>query len=85
MERWAPKGQDALSGLDPALTLVVPEQQEKRAAADLAHFPRLPVHVVPMTHLGYAALVRPDGYAAGRIAPEQYPRLLELLARALGA
>jgi 2-polyprenyl-6-methoxyphenol hydroxylase-like FAD-dependent oxidoreductase len=84
VERWAPKGQDALSGLDPALTLVVPEQQEKRAAADLARFPRLPVRVVPRAHLAQSALVRPDGYVAGSAAPDQHARLLELLTRALG-
>jgi hypothetical protein len=66
------------------LTLVVPEQQEKRAAADLARFPRLPVRVVPRAHLAQSALVRPDGYVAGSAAPDQHARLLELLTRALG-
>ena len=83
--RWAPKGQGVLSGLDPALTLVVPEQQGARAAAEATRFRTLPVRVVQRTRLGQAALVRPDGYVAGRVAPEQHPRLLELLARALGA
>jgi 2-polyprenyl-6-methoxyphenol hydroxylase-like FAD-dependent oxidoreductase len=84
VERWAPKGQGALSGLDPALTLVVPEHQAKRAAEGAARFQTLPVGVVPRAHLGYAALVRPDGYVAGRAAPDEHARLLELLARALG-
>jgi hypothetical protein len=84
VERWAPKGQDALPGLDPALALLVPEHQGTQAVEDAARFRTLPVGVVPRAHLGYAALVRPDGYVAGRAAPEQYPRLLELLARALG-
>jgi 2-polyprenyl-6-methoxyphenol hydroxylase-like FAD-dependent oxidoreductase len=85
VERWAPKGQGVLSGLDPTLTLVVPEQQGTRAAEEAARFRTLPVRVVQRTRLGHAALVRPDGYVAGRVAPEQHPRLLELLARALGA
>ena len=84
VERWAPKGQGALSGLDPALRLVVPEHQAKRAAEGAARFQTLPVVVVPRAHLGYAALVRPDGYVAGRAAPDEHARLLELLARALG-
>jgi 2-polyprenyl-6-methoxyphenol hydroxylase-like FAD-dependent oxidoreductase len=85
VERWAPKAQGALPGLYPAFTLVVPEDQAKRAAGDVARFSALPVRVVPRAHLAHAALVRPDGYVAGRAAPEQYPRLLELLARALGS
>jgi 2-polyprenyl-6-methoxyphenol hydroxylase-like FAD-dependent oxidoreductase len=85
VERWAPKGQGVLSGLDPTLTLVVTEQQGTRAAEEAARFRTLPVRVVQRTRLGHAALVRPDGYVAGRVAPEQHPRLLELLARALGA
>ncbi len=84
VERWAPKGQGALPGLDPALTLVVPENQGTRAAEDAARFRTLPVRVVPRAHLAHAALVRPDGYVAGRVAPDQHARLLELLARALG-
>ena len=84
VERWAPKGQGALSGLDPALRLVVPEHQAKWAAEGAARFQTLPVVVVPRAHLGYAALVRPDGYVAGRAAPDEHARLLELLARALG-
>jgi hypothetical protein len=67
------------------LALVVPEDQAKRAAEDVARFSALPVRVVPRANLAHAALVRPDGYVAGRAAPDQYPRLLELLARALGA
>jgi 2-polyprenyl-6-methoxyphenol hydroxylase-like FAD-dependent oxidoreductase len=85
VQRWAPKGQGGLPGLEPALTLVVPEHLGKRAAEDAARFPTLPVRVVPRAHLAHAALVRPDGYVAGRAAPDQYARLLELLARALGA
>src|SRR5215218_9665309 len=84
VERWAPKGQGVLSGLDPALALLVPEHQEKRAAEDAARFRTLPVRVVPRSHLGHAALLRPDGYVAGRAAPDQHAQLLELLARALG-
>jgi hypothetical protein len=85
VERWALKGQGALQGLDPALTLVVPEHQGKRAAEDAARFRTLPVRIVPKAHLAHAALVRPDGYVAGRAAPDQHARLLELLARALGS
>jgi hypothetical protein len=66
------------------LALLVPEHQGTQAVEDAARFRTLPVGVVPRAHLEYAALVRPDGYVAGRAAPEQYPRLLELLARALG-
>jgi 2-polyprenyl-6-methoxyphenol hydroxylase-like FAD-dependent oxidoreductase len=84
VERWAPKGQGVLSGLNPGLTLVVPEQQGTRAAEEAARFRNLPVRVVPRAHLAHAALVRPDGYVAGRAAPNQHARLLELLARALG-
>jgi 2-polyprenyl-6-methoxyphenol hydroxylase-like FAD-dependent oxidoreductase len=84
VERWAPKGQGALPGLDPALALVVPEHQEKRATADVGRFRNLPVRVVPRAHLAHTALVRPDGYVAGLAAPNQHARLLELLARALG-
>src|SRR5215211_513564 len=84
VERWAPKGQGVLSGLDPALALLVPEHQEKRAAEDAARFRTLPVRVVPRPHLGHAALLRPDGYVAGRAAPDKHAQLLELLARALG-
>jgi len=84
VERWAPKGQGVLSGLDPALALLVPEHQEKRAAEDAARFRTLPVRVVPRSHLGHAALLRPDGYVSGRAAPDQHAQLLELLARALG-
>jgi 2-polyprenyl-6-methoxyphenol hydroxylase-like FAD-dependent oxidoreductase len=85
VERWAPKRQGVLPGLDPALTLVVPEHQEKRATANVGRFRNIPVRVVPRVHLAHAALVRPDGYVAGRAAPNQHARLLELLARALGA
>jgi 2-polyprenyl-6-methoxyphenol hydroxylase-like FAD-dependent oxidoreductase len=85
VERWAPKGQGVLPGLDPALRLVVPEHQGKRAAEDAARFRTLPVRVVPVAHLAHAALVRPDGYVAGLAAPNHHARLLELLARALGA
>ena len=84
VERWAPKGQGVLSGLDPALTLVVPEHEGTRAAEEAARFRTLPVRVVQRTRVEHAALVRPDGYVAGRDAPDQHPRLLELLARALG-
>ena len=84
VERWAPKGQGALPGLDPALTLVVPEHQEKRVTANVGRFRNLPVRVVPRAHLAHASLVRPDGYVAGSAAPNQHARLLELLAQALG-
>jgi hypothetical protein len=84
VERWIPNGQGALPGLDPALALVVPEHQGRQAAEEAARFRTLPVHVVPRSHLGHAALVRPDGYVAGRAAPDQHARLLELLAQALG-
>jgi 2-polyprenyl-6-methoxyphenol hydroxylase-like FAD-dependent oxidoreductase len=85
VERWAPKGQGALPGLDPALRLVVPEHQGRQAAEDAARFRTLPVRVVPVAHLAQSALVRPDGYVAGLAAPNHHARLLELLARALGA
>jgi hypothetical protein len=84
VERWAPKGQGVLPDLDPSLALVVSGHQGRRAAEDVARFPTLPVRVVPRAHLAHAALVRPDGYVAGRAAPDQHARLLELLARALG-
>ena len=74
----------ALPGLDLALTLVVPEHQEKRVTANVGRFRNLPVRVVPRAHLAHASLVRPDGYVAGSAAPNQHARLLELLAQALG-
>jgi hypothetical protein len=74
-----------LSGLDPALTLVVPDHQGARATEDASRFRTLPFRLGQGTRLGHAALVRPSGYVVGRTAPEQYPRLLDLLARALGA
>jgi hypothetical protein len=47
-------------------------------------YPEVPVRVVPKRGLAEVAVVRPDGYVAGRGAPEEYAKLLELLARALG-
>jgi 2-polyprenyl-6-methoxyphenol hydroxylase-like FAD-dependent oxidoreductase len=84
-ERRVSKRDGALSNLDPALRLVVPEDNEAQAVADAAYFPSIPVRVVPEHGLGAAVLVRPDGYVAGRDARGDHVRLLELLARALEA
>jgi 2-polyprenyl-6-methoxyphenol hydroxylase-like FAD-dependent oxidoreductase len=47
--------------------------------------PGLPVRVSPKPGIKEAAIVRPDGYVAGRGAPGEEARLLDLLARALEA
>jgi 2-polyprenyl-6-methoxyphenol hydroxylase-like FAD-dependent oxidoreductase len=83
VERWA-KGDGSLASLDPALRFVVPKAQEARVIADIARFPNLPVRVVSRPNVAEAAVVRPDGYVAGRSATSDYVRLLDLLARALG-
>jgi hypothetical protein len=43
------------------------------------------VRVASRSGLGEAAVVRPDGYVAGRGSPDDPSRLLGLLARALGS
>lgn len=83
VERWAPKHEGVAPDLDPTLRLVVPENQQEQAIADVARFPGIPVHVVPKAGLTEAVIVRPDGYVAGRGAPSDLSRLLGLLARAL--
>ena len=85
VERWAPKGDAALPGADLAFRLVVPSAHADDAAAAVTRFPGLPVRVVPKPGLEEAAIVRPDGYIAGRGAAGEEERLLDLLARALAA
>jgi 2-polyprenyl-6-methoxyphenol hydroxylase-like FAD-dependent oxidoreductase len=85
VERWAPKGDAALLGADPAFRLVVPTAHADDATAVATRFPGLPVRVVPKPGLEEAAIVRPDGYVAGRSAPGEEARLLDLLTRALEA
>ncbi|MDQ3590103.1 MAG: FAD-dependent monooxygenase [Actinomycetota bacterium] len=85
LERWAPKGDGTLPHLDPALRLAVPEGHEKRAIAEVARFPGVPVRVASRSGLEEAEIVRPDGYVAGRGSPDDPARLLGLLARRLEA
>jgi 2-polyprenyl-6-methoxyphenol hydroxylase-like FAD-dependent oxidoreductase len=85
LQRWAPKGDGTLPDLDPALRLVVPECHEKRAMAEAARFPGVPVRVASRSGLKEAAIVRPDGYVAGRGSPDDAARLLGLLVRMLEA
>ena len=85
VERWTPKGDAALAGPDPAFRLVVPSAHADDAAAAVTRLPGLPVRVAPKPGLEEAAIVRPDGYVAGRGAPGEEARLLDLLARALEA
>ena len=85
VERWAPEYASVSNGPEPTFGLVVPESHEVRALADAAHFPNLPVRVVPASGLSEILLVRPDGYVAGRGAPGEGARLLGLLAWALEA
>ena len=84
-ERWAPKGDAALPGADPAFRLVVPSAHADDATAVATGFPGLPVRVSPKPGIKEAAIVRPDGYVAGRGAPGEEARLLGMLARALEA
>ena len=83
VERWAPKGEGALPGADPSFRLVVPSAHADDAAVAVTRFAGLPVRVAPKLGLEEAAIVRPDGYVAGRGAPGEEMRLLNLLARAL--
>jgi hypothetical protein len=85
VERWTPKGDGALPGADPAFRLVVPSAHADDATAAVTRFPGLPVRVAPKPEIKEAAIVRPDGYVAGRGAPGEEVRLLDLLARALEA
>jgi 2-polyprenyl-6-methoxyphenol hydroxylase-like FAD-dependent oxidoreductase len=85
VERWAPKGDAALPGADPAFRLVVPSAHADDATAVATGLPGLPVRVSPKPGIKEAAIVRPDGYVAGRGAPGEEARLLDLLARALEA
>ena len=61
----------------------VPDELGSQAAAAAEGFPSIPVSIVSRPGLAEAVIVRPDGYVAGRVAPEEYVRLLELLALAL--
>ena len=83
VERWALKGDAALPGADPSFKLVVPAARADDAAATATGFPALPVRVVPKAGLEQTAIVRPDGYVAGRGAPGAEARLLDLLSKAL--
>jgi hypothetical protein len=85
VERRAPKGDGSLPSLDSVFRLVVSEAQEAWALADAARFPNIPVRVVSRPGVTEAAIVRPDGYVAGRDARGDHVRLLDLLARALEA
>ncbi|MDQ3863014.1 MAG: FAD-dependent monooxygenase, partial [Actinomycetota bacterium] len=84
VERWAPNGAGALPGADPTFRLVVPAALAGDAATATTRFPSLPVRIAPELGLQEAAMVRPDGYVAGRGAPGEAARLLDLLAKALG-
>ena len=84
VERWAPRGDGALPGLDPAFRLVVPTPHSDVATAT-TQFPSLPVRMAPEPGRKEVAIVRPDGYVAGRDAPGEETRLLDLLAKALEA
>jgi hypothetical protein len=84
LERLVPQGGGALGDPDPALRLLVPGGLEARAVAAVRDYPEVPVRVVPKGGLAEVAVVRPDGYVAGRGAPEEYAKLVELLARTLG-
>jgi hypothetical protein len=83
LERLVPQGGGALGDADPALRLLVPEGLEAEAVAAVRDYPEVPVRVVAKRGLTEAAVVRPDGYVAGRGAPAEYAKLLELLARTL--
>ena len=83
VERWASKSDEPVSGLDPALRLVVPDGYEASAIADAARYPVVPVRVVAGSDRSEATIVRPDDYVAGRGAPGDYAQLLGLLAQAL--
>jgi 2-polyprenyl-6-methoxyphenol hydroxylase-like FAD-dependent oxidoreductase len=84
LERLVPQGGGALGDPDPALRLLVPESLEARAIAAVRDYPEIPVRVVAKRGPVEVALVRPDGYVAGHAAPEEYAKLVQLLARALG-
>jgi 2-polyprenyl-6-methoxyphenol hydroxylase-like FAD-dependent oxidoreductase len=84
VERWPPKGRGNPTGLDPSLCLAVPESWGKQAIAEAGRFPSLPVNVASRPELEESVIVRPDGYVAGRGAPEDSERLLGLLVAALG-
>jgi 2-polyprenyl-6-methoxyphenol hydroxylase-like FAD-dependent oxidoreductase len=85
VERWVPKGDGALPGADPTFRLVVPAAYADNAAAAARRFSDLPVRIAPKPGLEETAIVRPDGYVAGRGTPGDEIRLLDLLAKALEA
>lgn len=85
VERWASKAGAPTLSPDPTLALVVPEDYEREAMAGAKRFSDLPVRVAPATGVDMATLVRPDGYVAGRSAPDEHKHLVGLLARSLGA
>jgi len=83
VERWGSKRGGAVSGPDPALRLVVPDGYKAPVIVEAARYPGVSVRVVAGSGLSEATIVRPDGYVAGHGAPDDYARLLDLLARAL--
>ena len=85
VERWAPKGDGTLPGLDPAFSVVIPDAHADDVAVAATRFPGLPVRVAPEPGLEEVAIVRQDGYVAGRAVPGEETRLLDLLAKALEA
>jgi hypothetical protein len=85
VKRWAPKGNGALPEADLAFRLMVPSTHADDASAVARRFPGVPVRVATEASLEEAAIVRPDGYVAGRGALGEEGRLLELLAKALEA
>jgi hypothetical protein len=85
VERWAPRGDSVLPGADPALRLVVSSAHADDAAAAVKRFPGLPVRAAPIPGLEEAAIVRPDGYVAGRGPLGEEVRLLDLLVKELKA
>jgi len=85
VERFAPKGACGPARPDSAFTLVVPEGYETRATMAASRLPAVPVRIESKPGLEKCALVRPDGYVAGRGSPDDARRLLGLLARALEA
>ncbi len=85
VKRWDPEGDGSLPVLDPAFRFVVPKDYEERAIAEATRFLGVPVRVESSGGSSEAAIVRPDGYVAGRGSAEDPSRLLGLLARALGS
>ena len=83
VERFAPTGDGSLAQPDPAFVLVIPEGYETHAMMAASRFSALPVRLASRPGLEEAAMVRPDGYVAGRGSADDARLLLGFLARAL--